>query len=353
MKNCLLLPFLFYFAGLAFADSDSLRDAAEHVRAKRSPFFVGAAVNAGHISAGNKDTNYSSTLSAQYSLVTPENACKWGPLRPTPTTFNFKGCDADINFSSSAKQIFRFHNLCWGNQNPDWLLNGHFNSTELQGFLTNHITTVVSHYRKFGNVYAYDVVNEAVNDSPFSSNNPMKNLKPNVWFPTLSNYIEIAFQTARATDPTVKLFYNDYSIHTINTKSNKTLALLKYLVEEKKVPIDGIGFQFHLQCYSSSSTLSVESITSNFARFSNLGLEIHITELDVAIAGSCTEDHQAAIYANVTKACLFEKNCRNLETWGFNDKYSWKGASAKALPFDENYQPKPAYFAIKKALENF
>ena len=41
--------------------------------------------------------------------------------------------------------------------------------------------------------------------------------------------------------------------------------------------------------------------------------------------------------------------------WGFTDRYSWipkKTGNADApLPFDEYYQPKPAYEALYRALE--
>jgi endo-1,4-beta-xylanase len=47
---------------------------------------------------------------------------------------------------------------------------------------------------------------------------------------------------------------------------------------------------------------------------------------------------------------------RSPPAWGMSDKYSWvpgfyKGFGS-ALLFDENYQPKPAYFAVEHVLKS-
>lgn len=103
----------------------------------------------------------------------------------------------------------RGHNLCWHTENPDWLINGHFNSTELIQILEDHITTVVSHYGT--KAACWDVVNEALD------NNGLKPSAP--WYPAVPNYIDVAFRAARkAGGPNVKLFYNDYSAEAMNPK---------------------------------------------------------------------------------------------------------------------------------------
>jgi hypothetical protein len=50
--------------------------------------------------------------------------------------------------------------------------------------------------------------------------------------------------------------------------------------------------------------------------------------------------------------CLEAPNCKNFETWGFTDKYSWI-APLKGLPFDTEYKPKPAFFSMYETLKNF
>jgi GH35 family endo-1,4-beta-xylanase len=55
-----------------YADIPHLRDLAAKLD---NPIFVGSAAGASHITS--QDTEYNSTLKDQFSLITPENGCKW------------------------------------------------------------------------------------------------------------------------------------------------------------------------------------------------------------------------------------------------------------------------------------
>jgi hypothetical protein len=63
---------------------------------------------------------------------------------------------------------------------------------------------------------------------------------------------------------------------------------------------------------------------------------------------------QAAIYGDMMDVCLDSDNCTAFCTWGFTDRYTWipwfTGNPDWPLPFDEDYQPKPAYYALFDAL---
>ena len=122
------------------------------------------------------------------------------------------------------------------------------------------------------------------------------------------------------------------------------------------VPLDGIGFQGHINLkFDDPNTLT--SFVANLKRFSDLGLEIHITELDVALddKSPASLHAQGELYFKVAGICLHNPSCRVLQTWGFTDKYSWipshsKGRQGWALPFDAVYQKKPAYDSMLRAL---
>jgi len=129
--------------------------------------------------------------------------------------------------------------------------------------------------------------------------------------------------------------------------------------KRRKVPIDGVGLQMHIW----NLNPDVSSIESNIARFTALGVQVHITEMDVALpldAGgrppSVAElSRQAEIYGQIASACLRHAGCTAIQTWGFTDKHSWVqpfsgGTKGAALPFDESYQPKLAYDALRQAL---
>jgi endo-1,4-beta-xylanase len=100
------------------------------------------------------------------------------------------------------------------------------------------------------------------------------------------------------------------------------------------------------------------AIATNIARLTALGVQVHITELDVSVpvdsdATAATSDlaKQAEVYRGIVRACLQSPGCTTIQTWGFTDKYSWIGSHSHhtrgaALPFDGTYKPKPAYDAI-------
>ena len=95
----------------------------------------------------------------------------------------------------------------------------------------------------------------------------------------------------------------------------------------------------------------------NFARYNDLGIEVHITELDINCNcnGDFTSDvakKQGEMYRTILKACLDSPNCKNFETWGYTDKYTWLGSSAYPLPFDTSLNPKDAAYDILNTLLN-
>ena len=97
---------------------------------------------------------------------------------------------------------------------------------------------------------------------------------------------------------------------------------------------------------------SEEAVAANIARYGNLGLYVHITELDVKCPDPCDAaklSQQADVYGRMLRACLANPGvCTSFETWGFTDQYTWltgkrcPAAACHPLPFDEKYSPKPA-----------
>ena len=61
----------------------------------------------------------------------------------------------------------------------------------------------------------------------------------------LPDYVYKAFTYAREADPNVLLFYNDYNM-LYEGKSDHIVTMIKDM-HSKKVPIDGIGIQFHVE----------------------------------------------------------------------------------------------------------
>jgi endo-1,4-beta-xylanase len=328
------------------ASAQSLRELAD-----RAGVLVGTAVRPSQFS----EPVYSATLGREFNMLEPEDAMKWWVLRPNPATFDFTQGDHIVGFAETHRMKVRGHTLVWGWSNPAWLIEGHFTPDQLSAMLQEHIQKVVTHFR--GHVFAWDVVNEAFEERG--------NLKDSIWYnrPGIglagkgTAYLEQVFQWAHAADPAALLFYNDAEGESLNPKSDAIYAMVKDF-KRRGVPIAGVGLQMHL--FDLNPDLA--SIEANIARFAELGVQIHITEMDVALptapngeALQADLERQSQIYGAIARACLSHSGCTAIQTWGFTDKYSWirsrtKGAKGAALPFDRSYAPKPACLALRQAL---
>ena len=127
----------------------------------------------------------------QFNSLTPENAMKMGPIHPRENEYYWKDADAIVDFAQTNGLKVRGHNLCWHNQTPRWLFvdstGKNVTKEVLLQRLKDHITTVVNHYK--GKIYAWDVVNEAISDSP------REFLRNSQWLKTCGEeYIAKAFQ---------------------------------------------------------------------------------------------------------------------------------------------------------------
>jgi endo-1,4-beta-xylanase len=332
---------LFKFSTLLLAiplSGQSLRSLADARGIK-----IGAAVAPSHFS----EPAYAATLAREFNQVEPENAMKFGPIHPGPKSYNFDPADAIVEFAQARKMAVRGHTLVWHNQVAAWVKSGNYTPEQLSAILQEHINTVVGRYA--GKVYAWDVVNEA-----FESDGT---IRKTIWSES-PGYIEQALRWAHSADPKALLFYNDFSAEVINRKSDAIYKMAQDF-KARGVPLDGIGLQMHVGLRPGA----LDSISANIRRLTDLGLQVQITELDVKLpvdaSGVATPEAveaQAKVYHDIVALCVKNPKCTAIQIWGFTDKYSWIPGSSKgfgaALPFDANYQPKPAYKAIEEALQS-
>ena len=302
----------------------SLGDAAE---AQGRYFGVAVAVDR----LGEPD--YTATLNREFNSVTAENSWKWESLQPSPGYFDFSTADRIAEHARQQGMELRGHTLVWHSQLPSWVENIG-SADELRAVMNNHITTVMEHYK--GQISSWDVVNEAFEDggSGARRNSVFQRVIGNSW-------IEEAFRTAREVDPDATLCYNDYNTDAWNTA--KTQAVYNMVADfvSRGVPIDCVGFQAHFN----SGNPVPENYHQTLQNFADLGVEVQLTELDIAGWG----DSQAEQYAGVTLACLAVAECTGITVWGVTDKYSWRAEDTPLL-FDGDYNPKQAYYAVLETL---
>ena len=245
----------------------------------RHDILISTAVNPVHLD----DAQYTNVLTTEFAGVEPENAMKFGPIHPRPNIdeqpYDFAAADRLVAFAERRGMRVRGHTLVWHRQNPDWVTKSNFDTAQLNSILEDHIKTVVTH---FGNkVFAWDVVNEAFEDDGTLRNTIWYN-QPGIGFADKgTSYIATAFEWAHSANPAAKLFYNDYNAETVNKKSDAIYAMAREF-KSRGVPINGIGFQMHVTLKSDTPE-DLQSFAVNLKRFADLGLEIHITELDVRL----------------------------------------------------------------------
>lgn len=319
----------------------------------RGYFNMGVAVNPQTIKGDESEL-----LLREFNSITPENAMKMAPIHPREDYYFWKDADSMVNFAQRNGLKVRGHALCWHEQAPDWMFKdgqGNLVSKEvLLKRLKDHITTVVSRYK--GKIYAWDVLNEVIGDADDEYT------RNSLWQQICGDeYIAKAFEYAHAADPDALLFYNDYNTER-PVKRDKVYKLVKGLVDAG-VPIHGIGLQAHWSIFEPSE----KELRDALDMYSSLGLQIHITELDMSVypweknrrqrrpdeSDTLTpelEQKQIEQYANVFRVFReYRKHITSVTFWNISDRYSWldyypvPGRKNYPLLFDTKLQRKKAY----------
>lgn len=312
-------------------------------------FPIGAAISKKCI------PNYQSMIREHFNSLTPENEFKFIETQPLEGVFTLSETDAMVKFAMDGNQLIRGHVLIWHQQTPDWVFvdqKGEAASRELVlSRMKEHIQHIVSRYQ--GKVYCWDVVNEAIDDDDAL-------LRDTKWLSTVGpDYIDHAFLYAHEADPSALLFYNDYN-DMVEVKHAKIYQLVKGM-KERGIPIHGLGLQAHF----SNFFPSVEDIRRSIEDFASLGLQLQITEMDLSVYQyqdnskgrlQPTEDMlklQAEKYQQIFEVYREYKDIiRGVTFWGIADDYTWlddypvKERKDWPLLFDEQKNPKPAFYAI-------
>jgi endo-1,4-beta-xylanase len=295
--------------------------------AAQSGRYFGTAISSGKLG----DSAYTTIANREFNMVTPENEMKLDATEPSQGQFTFTNGDRVYNWAVSNGKRVRGHTLVWHSQLPGWMTSLSGSAATLSA-MKNHITGVMSHYK--GNIYAWDVVNEAFNEDGTR--------RSDVWQNNIGNsYIEQAFQTARSADSAAKLCYNDYNIE--NWSYAKTQGVYNMVRDFKTrgIPIDCVGIQGH---FNSNSPVP-SNFQTTLSSFAALGVDVALTELDIEGSGTA----QATNYTNVVKACLAVSRCVGITVWGVRDSDSWRSGGTPLL-FDGSGNPKAAYTAVLNAL---
>ncbi len=358
-------------------DSETVPNNETSLYKKYAPYFpIGAAID-----AGSYRDAHAGILKEHFNSVVCENEMKWTALEPSEGNFNFGQADQMVKFAEDNHMLVRGHVLVWFDQTPSWVFQGASKATLLQR-MRNHINAVMNHYK--GRVYAWDVVNEAVTGNKANGEDAGEDLsqvaqwgyRNSQWYQIAGeDFIFEAFRAARAADPNAKLFYNDFWNY-LDGKRAFILSFVKRLKDEDL--IDGIGLQCHLNISPAQEKISnqtvyqtVENLEKEIQEYAALGLEVHITEMDISIYTRdytsddrsrwytgylLDDDYQSRLAARYKEFFdMFRKNSdliTNVTLWGIADDNTWlsefpSGRPDQPLLFDKNLQPKKAFYTVR------
>ena len=137
------------------------------------------------------------------------------------------------------------------------------------------------------------------------------------------------------------MFYNDYNEY-IEGKTNAIINMVKEINSGEKL-IDGIGLQSHLDVNFPGISMYESAVKA----FSQTGLELQVTELDVTT--NCDDNGfktQAQYYSDILDILVkYSKFVTAVVVWGTTDNKSWR-ASQCPLLFNGDYSPKACFNSI-------
>lgn len=358
--------------------------------------LLGTAAPIGNLNAQTDGGQFQSFVKTHFNMVEPENDFKPPAIWKDRETYDFRNADyllgapGKTGWAQANNVLVRGHVLIYGKDDgytlPNWLImqpnrvvnkkiENAMTKAEAADLLRKYIFAVAGRYK--GKIAQWDVINETIDDN--GNNKNAFRLRDSFWFRKLGpEYVELAFRWAREADPAAKLYYNDYGIENLGGKSDATYALVKNL-RAKGVPIDGVGMQWHIGV--GQVLRAGDSYYQNAQRFQDLGVDLMLTEVDVAMPVVVYESHdpryglvpsnppdlyeQAHLYREVIRYALSFPAVRGVNIWGLTDKYSWIPSftigrlknnppgvpQGAALLFDANYQPKPAFWQLREELK--
>src|SRR3954447_12349742 len=307
----------FAHADLTGPPGTTLKAAAE-----RSGRYFGAAMGGDRLN----DSGFLTIANREFDMMTAVNEMKPDATEPNSGQFTFAAGDAIYNWATQHGMRVRGHTLAWHAQQPRFW--GSLSGSGLRAAMIEHINGVMAHYK--GKLAYWDVVNEAFNED---GSRRQSNLQA-----TGNDWIEVAFKTARAADPSVKLCYNDYNIENWNYAKTQGVYNMIRDFKSRGVPVDCVGFQTHFTGGSSLPSTFQQTLSS----FAALGVDVALTEADVTNASTSQ-------YAGLTQACMNVPRCIGITAWGVRDSDSWRSGESPLL-FDGGGNKKPAYNAVLDAL---
>ena len=320
-------------------------------------FPMGNIVSAnGLASTSSANNTMKEILSNEYNSITAENDMKPNNMFTGPDPEDYDWSDGDAIVAYAKANGFRVHGhvLAWHSQQPGWFNTFSGTDEQFETAVMDYITATVAHFAEEkdsnGNsiVASWDVYNEAFETDA----------QTNVLMTKIDDVIAKCFLAARAGDPDVKLFYNDFNVAGDVDKRNNILAMAADF-QSRNIPIDGIGMQMHL-----NHNWPTDDLPLAIQQIANTGLLVHASELDVKAnygndvttltatrAQEQANQYQNASYYYTTLVPADQQH--GITIWGFRDQDSWlyDGGGDWPLLYNNDFSRKSAYNSFTEGLK--
>lgn len=306
----------------------------------------------------NNDLRNANQVNENFNLIEPGVFFMDWVLRNGKGIYDFTLSDRWIKATKTAGVEVMSQPLIYTYGLPQWLTDGSYSPKQIQQIMQDYIRNAMTHH---GNDIKYWMItNEAIWEYQGTVG-----YTDNLWYRNMGKqYIEIAYRTARETNPDAILIYNDYT--NINPgkdsridgpKANAVFNLVRSLKD--KGLVDAVGIQAHF--FDGGNIPTKDQIRAQIERYNNIGVKVIFTEVDINIrpllhSGMSREDalkQQAEGFRILTEACMEAGDgCIGISIYGLNDESSWvqttqRGSSPVIMA---NGQPKPAYYSIMTGL---
>jgi len=309
-------------------------------------------------SPGNASLNFG----AYWNQVTPENGGKWGsaqpasPFGPAPDyvtnpapVFNFDAARQAYNQARNNGQVFKWHVLFWGNQQPGWIEN--LPIEKQQEAIRIWLANIAAN---FPDLEQIEVVNEPLHDPPNGPTNGNYYNALGGAGVTGWDWIINAFTLAREYFPNAKLMLNDYSITNDGNATTRYLEIISLL--QARNLIDLVGVQAHAFEFNYNNLPgSVATHTANLTRLQATGLPVYVTEFDIdgvdPTWGLPDDAVQLQRFRTMFPVFWEHEAIKGVTVWGYMRGSHWRTAQGAWLMYP-NGAERPALSWLVRYMEN-
>lgn len=315
------------------------------------------------------DTDYADLFRREVTMLWPEDDFLWYRLRPSPTSgLDFTFPDMIVDFAEANRQlIIGAPGLVWDEGFGDgWTDDDLWGMTRAQASKVLYSTLRAMVHRYRGRVASWIVCNEVTDPE---GDHGLRTDVP--WYNTIGpDYVAEAFHQAHEQDPYALLLLNEFGLDTVNQFGDEPEPRRKALLEvidkllRHRVPLHGLGVEAHLLATDFATRFHRKEFQRFLREVADRGLKIVISEMDVLDDGlppaiGPRDRGVADVYSRYLDTVLEEEAVITVIQYGLSDRWTEEnddnpradGISRRPCPFDEDLKPKPAYYAIRDALE--